>query len=26
VQHFQDKWITHLPWVEIVMNVKGNVH
>ncbi len=26
VQHFQDKWITHLPWVEFVMNVKGNVH
>jgi hypothetical protein len=26
VWHSQNKWITHLPWVEYVMNVKGNMH
>ncbi len=24
-QHFQDRWVTQLPWVELIVNTKGNV-
>jgi hypothetical protein len=24
--HFKDKLVTHLPWAELIVDAKGNVH